>query len=172
MVKYAFTVPPFGMVFKIVPAPGCTVHDLLEPDVKVFRVQHLIDMVEYKEHQLAFRLHRSAVFVQGVGIVPILEQFQEVRPLVNTMDPHVGLVVLAAGGGPGSSAFVGLFGMFIMKMTQKMILDISDATIICYPPAQVDEEDAGDSTREIPDDDDDDNNDNDVDKVRRLRLPW
>ena len=39
---------------------------------------------------------------------------------------------------------------------QRMILDISDVTIICYPVAQVDEEDAGDSTREIPDDDDDD----------------
>ena len=38
--------------------------------------------------------------------------------------------------------------------TRKMILDISDAMIICYLAAQVDEEDAGDSTREIPDDDD------------------
>ena len=46
---------------------------------------------------------------------------------------------------------------------QKMILDISDATIICYPPAQVDEEDAGDSTGEILDNDDDDNNDVDED---------
>ena len=44
---------------------------------------------------------------------------------------------------------------------QKMILDISDVTIIHYPPAQVDEEDAGDSTREIPDDD---NDDDDVDE--------
>ena len=40
--------------------------------------------------------------------------------------------------------------------TQKMILDISDAMIIRHLPAQVDEEDAGDSTGEIPDDDDDD----------------
>ena len=40
---------------------------------------------------------------------------------------------------------------------QRMILDISNATIIRYPAAQVDEEDAGDSTGEIPDDDDDDN---------------
>ena len=47
---------------------------------------------------------------------------------------------------------------------QKMILDISNAMIIHYPPAQVDEEDAGDSTREIPDDDDDDDNDDDVDE--------
>ena len=47
---------------------------------------------------------------------------------------------------------------------QKMILDISDATIIRYPPAQVDEEDAGDSTREIPDDDDDDDDNDDVDE--------
>ena len=38
-----------------------------------------------------------------------------------------------------------------------MILDISDAMIIRYPAAQVDEEDAGDSTGEIPDDNDDDN---------------
>ena len=37
---------------------------------------------------------------------------------------------------------------------QRMILDIFDVTIICYPAAQVDEEDAGDSTGEIPDDDD------------------
>ena len=47
---------------------------------------------------------------------------------------------------------------------QRMILDISDARIIHYPAAQVDEEDAGNSTREIPDNDDDDDNDNDVDK--------
>ena len=47
---------------------------------------------------------------------------------------------------------------------QRMILDISDAMIIHYPPAQVDEEDAGDSTGEIPDDDDDDDDDDDVDK--------
>ena len=39
---------------------------------------------------------------------------------------------------------------------QRMILDISDATIIHYPAAQVDEEDAGNSTGEIPDDNDDD----------------
>ena len=47
---------------------------------------------------------------------------------------------------------------------QRMILDISDATIIHYPVAQVDEEDAGDSTGEIPDIDDDDNDDDDVDE--------
>ena len=47
---------------------------------------------------------------------------------------------------------------------QRMILDISDATIIRYPAAQVDEEDVGNSTREIPDDDDDDDNDDDVDE--------
>ena len=45
--------------------------------------------------------------------------------------------------------------------TQRMILDISNVTIIRYPVAQVDEEDAGDSTREIPDDD---NDDDDVDE--------
>ena len=45
--------------------------------------------------------------------------------------------------------------------TQRMILDISDAMIIRHPAAQVDEEDAGNSTREIPDDD---NDDNDVDE--------
>ena len=48
---------------------------------------------------------------------------------------------------------------------QRMILDISNATIIRYPVAQVDEEDVGNSTGEIPDDnDDDDNDDNDVDE--------
>ena len=47
---------------------------------------------------------------------------------------------------------------------QRMILDISDAMIICYPVAQVDEEDVGDSTGEIPDDDDDDDDDDDVDE--------
>ena len=88
------------MVFKIVPTPGRTIHDLVEPDVKVLWVQHLIDMVEYKEHQLALCPHQSTVFIQGVGIVPILEQFQEVHPLANTMDPHIRLVVLAVGGGP------------------------------------------------------------------------
>ena len=46
---------------------------------------------------------------------------------------------------------------------ERIILDISDATIIHYPAAQVDKEDAGDSTGEIPDDDDDDNDD-DVDE--------
>ena len=49
--------------------------------------------------------------------------------------------------------------------TQRIILDISDAMIICYPAAQVDEEDVGDSTGEIPDDnDDDDDDDDDVDE--------
>ena len=47
---------------------------------------------------------------------------------------------------------------------QRMILDISDATIIHYPAAQVDEEDAGDSSGEILDDDDDDDDDDDVDE--------
>ena len=47
---------------------------------------------------------------------------------------------------------------------QRMILDISDVKIIHYLAAQVDEEDVGNSTREIPDDDDDDNNDDDVDE--------
>ena len=47
---------------------------------------------------------------------------------------------------------------------QRMILDISDATIIHYPAAQVDEEDAGDSTGEIPNNDDDDDDDDDVDE--------
>ena len=46
--------------------------------------------------------------------------------------------------------------------TQRIILDISDVTIIHYPAAQVDEEDAGDSTREILDDDDDDDVDEDI----------
>ena len=89
-----------GMGFKVVAMQGRTIHNLMEPDVKVLWVQHLIDVVEYKEHQLALHLHWSAVLVQGVGIVPILEQFQEVRPLTNTMDPHVRLVVLAVGRGP------------------------------------------------------------------------
>ena len=42
---------------------------------------------------------------------------------------------------------------------QRMILDISDVMIIRYLAAQVDEEDAGDSTGEILDDDDDDDDD-------------
>ena len=46
----------------------------------------------------------------------------------------------------------------------RMILDISDAMIIRYLAAQVDEEDAGNSTGEILDDNDDDNDDNDVDE--------
>ena len=45
---------------------------------------------------------------------------------------------------------------------QRIILDISNGTIIHYPAAQVDEEDVGNSTGEIPDDNDDD--DDDVDK--------
>ena len=47
--------------------------------------------------------------------------------------------------------------------TQRMILDISDVTIIHYLAAQVDEEDAGNSTGEILDDDDDDDDDVDED---------
>ena len=46
---------------------------------------------------------------------------------------------------------------------QRIILDISHVMIIRYPAAQVDEKDAGDSTRGILDDDDDDD-DNDVDE--------
>ena len=45
---------------------------------------------------------------------------------------------------------------------QRIILDISDATIIRYLAAQVDEEDVGNSTREIPDDDDVDDVDKDI----------
>ena len=63
-------------------------------------------------------------------------------------------------GSPGVD--VGLAMNFVQTCpteydTQRMILDISDVMIICYPAAQVDEEDAGDSTREIPDYNDDDN---------------
>ena len=70
-------------------------------------------------------------------------------------------------GSPGVD--VGLAMNFICTCrteydAQKMILDISDVMIICYPPAQVDEEDAGDSTGEIPDNDDDDDDDDDVDE--------
>ena len=70
-------------------------------------------------------------------------------------------------GSPGVD--VGLTMNFICTChmeydAQKMILDISDATIICYPLAQVDEEDAGDSTGEILDDNDNDDDDNDVDE--------
>ena len=50
---------------------------------------------------------------------------------------------------------------------QRMILDISNVTIIHYSAAQVDEEDAGNSTREIPDNDDDDN---DVDEDIQQRA--
>ena len=62
-------------------------------------------------------------------------------------------------GSPGVD--VGLAMNFICTCcteynAQRMILVISDATIIRYPVAQVDEEDAGNSTGEIPDDDDDD----------------
>ena len=89
-----------GMVFKVVAMPGHTIHDLVELDVKVLQVQHLIDMVEYKEHQLALHPHWPPVLIQGVGIVPILEQFQEVHPLTNTMYPDVVLIVLTVGGGP------------------------------------------------------------------------
>ena len=55
--------------------------------------------------------------------------------------------------------------------TKRMILDISDVTIIHYPAAQVDEEDAGDSTREILDDDDDDDDDDDVDEDIQQTVP-
>ena len=47
---------------------------------------------------------------------------------------------------------------------QRMILDISDAMIIHYLAAQVDEENVGNSTGEIPDDDDDDDDEDDVDE--------
>ena len=70
-------------------------------------------------------------------------------------------------GSPGVD--VGLATNFICtcrteNATQRMILDISDATIIRYPAAKVDEEDAGDSTGEIPDDNNNDDDDDDVDE--------
>ena len=74
-------------------------------------------------------------------------------------------------GSPGVN--VGLAMNFICTCcteydAQRMILDISDATIICYPAAQVDEEDAGNSTGEIPDnDDDDDDVDEDIQQMAR-----
>ena len=75
--------------------------------------------------------------------------------------------VMWKAGSPGVD--VGLAMNFVCTChmeydTQRMILDISDATIIHYLAAQVDEEDAGNSTGEIPDDDDDDDNDDDVDE--------
>ena len=70
-------------------------------------------------------------------------------------------------GSPGVN--VGLAMKFVCTCrteydAQRMILDISDAMIIHYPAAKVDEEDVGDSTGEILDDDNDDDNDDDVDE--------
>ena len=70
-------------------------------------------------------------------------------------------------GSPGVD--VGLVMNFVCTCrteydTQRMILDISNAMIIHYLVAQVDEEDAGNSTGEIPDDDDDEDDDDDVDE--------
>ena len=70
-------------------------------------------------------------------------------------------------GSPGVDVGLAMNFVHTCRMeydAQRMILDISDATIIHYPAAQLDEEDAGDSTGEIPDDDDDDDNDDDVDE--------
>ena len=65
--------------------PGHTIHDLMELDVKVLWVQHLIDMEQYKEHQ--FALVCTGPRTRTVGWHhAILEQFQEVCPLMNTMD--------------------------------------------------------------------------------------
>ena len=68
-------------------------------------------------------------------------------------------------GSPGVDVSLAMNFICTCRMeydTQRMILDISDVTIIHYPVAQVDLEDAGNSTGEIPDDDDD--NDDDVDE--------
>ena len=62
-------------------------------------------------------------------------------------------------GSPGVNVGLAMNFVCTCRMeydAQRMILDISDVTIIHYPAAQVDEEDEGDSTGEIPDDDDDD----------------
>ena len=67
-------------------------------------------------------------------------------------------------GSPGVNVGLAMNFVCTCRMeydAQRMILDISDAMIIHYPAAQVDEEDVGDSTGEIQDDDDDDD---DVDK--------
>ena len=74
-------------------------------------------------------------------------------------------------GSPGVN--VGLAMNFISTCrteydAQRMILDISDATIIHYLAAQVDEEDAGDSTGEIPDDDDDDDDDDEDEDIQQM----
>ena len=71
-------------------------------------------------------------------------------------------------GSPGVD--VGLAMNFICTCcmeydAQRMILDISNVTIIRYPVAKVDEEDVGDSTGEIPDDDDDDDVDEDIQQM-------
>ena len=75
--------------------------------------------------------------------------------------------IMWKAGSPGVN--VGLTMNFVCTCrmeydTLRMILDISDVMIIRYPAAQVDEEDAGDSTGEIPDDNDDDDDDDDVDE--------
>ena len=69
-------------------------------------------------------------------------------------------------GSPGVDVGLAMNFVHTCRMeynAQRMILDISNVTIIHYPAAQVDEEYAGDSTREIPDDDDDDDDDVDED---------
>ena len=116
------------------------------------------------DYMLIQKLHRIRCHNTNYAMIPPVFRTSLMLPWEIRMEEYSKLwenevFMTWKAGSPGVD--VGLAMNFVCTCcteydTQRMILDISDATIICYPAAQVDEEDAGDSTREILDDNDDD----------------
>ena len=118
---------------------------------------------------LIWKLHRIQCHNTDYAVMPLAFCTSLMLPWEIRMEEYSKLwenevFMMWKAGSPGVD--VGLAMNFVCTCrteydAQRMILDISDATIIRYPAAQVDEEDAGNSTREILDDD---NDDDDVDE--------
>ena len=116
-------------------------------------------------------LHRIQCHNTDYAMIPLAFRTSLMLPWEIRMEEYSKLweneaFMMWKAGSPGVN--VGLAMNFVCTChmeydTQRIILDISDVTIIHYPGAQVDEEDVGNSTREIPgDDDDDDDVDEDI----------
>ena len=62
-----------GTILIVMP-PWHEIHDFIEPDEDGIAIQHSINLVVDKEHQLTLLLYRSAVGIDSCGMVPVLQQ--------------------------------------------------------------------------------------------------
>ena len=69
IVSYALFQPG---VCLIVAEPWCVVHNLMQANIKTVGVEHGINSVKYKQHQLAFLSDWATIGVDQTGIIPVL----------------------------------------------------------------------------------------------------